>query len=105
IMPGRPPATEITTAMQNEAYRPTFGSTPAMIENAIASGISASATTSPESRSPRALDSHSWRNLDIDMFCFQCANRGSNAYEARRAWLEVNGGPGDAESLQGKTWN
>lgn len=29
------------TAIQNEAYSPTIGSTPAIIENAIASGIKA----------------------------------------------------------------
>jgi hypothetical protein len=56
IMPGRPPVKAITTAMQNEAYRPTFGSTPAMIENAMASGIRASATTSPASRSLRMFE-------------------------------------------------
>jgi hypothetical protein len=33
------------TAIENEAYKPTFGSTPAMIENAMASGIRARATT------------------------------------------------------------
>jgi hypothetical protein len=38
-MPGRPPANAINTAMENDAYRPTLGSTPAMIENAMASGI------------------------------------------------------------------
>src|SRR3989338_8432265 len=48
IMPGRPPTKAITTAIQKEAYRPTLGSTPAMIEKAMASGISASATTRPE---------------------------------------------------------
>jgi len=60
IMPGRPPKKAITTAMQNEAYRPTLGSTPAMIENAMASGIRASATTRPASTSPRMLPNHSW---------------------------------------------
>lgn len=33
----------------NEAYKPTIGSTPAIIENAIASGIKAKATTIPAS--------------------------------------------------------
>jgi SulP family sulfate permease len=33
----------VTTAMINEAYKPTIGSTPAIIENAIASGIKAKA--------------------------------------------------------------
>lgn len=53
IMARRPPTTEITTAMVKEANRPIAGSTPAMIENEIASGISASATTSPASTSVR----------------------------------------------------
>jgi len=37
--------------MTNEENSPTRGSTPAMIENEIASGMSASATTSPASTS------------------------------------------------------
>ena len=41
------------TAMVNEANSPTRGSTPAMIEKEIASGISASATTRPASTSVR----------------------------------------------------
>ncbi|MCY1538967.1 hypothetical protein D9M68_745330 [compost metagenome] len=56
IMPGRPPTKAITTAIQKEAYRPTLGSTPAMIEKAMASGISASATTRPASTSPLRLE-------------------------------------------------
>src|SRR5690606_41803112 len=56
IMPGRPPTNAMMTAIQNDAYRPTFGSTPAMIEKAIASGINARATTIPESRSPRIFE-------------------------------------------------
>lgn len=32
IMPGRPPAMAMMTAMLNEAYRPTLGSTPPMTE-------------------------------------------------------------------------
>src|SRR5690606_3996878 len=56
IMPGRPPVKAITTAIQNEAYSPTLGSTPAMMEKAMASGISARATTSPDNRSPRVLE-------------------------------------------------
>nr|AAM08066.1 hypothetical protein [Providencia rettgeri] len=59
IMPGRPPTNAITTAIQNEAYRPTLGSTPAIIENAIASGMSANATTIPANRSPLILENHS----------------------------------------------
>ena len=49
-------------AIENDAYRPTLGSTPAMIENEIASGMSARATTRPDSRSAFGLDSHaSWK--------------------------------------------
>lgn len=50
IIPRRPPKKAIRAAMENEAYRPTFGSTPAIMEKAIASGISASATTGPATR-------------------------------------------------------
>ena len=48
IMPERPPAKAITIAIENDAYRPTWGATPAMIEKLIASGINASATTRPD---------------------------------------------------------
>ena len=51
----------VMTAIEKEAYRPTFGSTPAMMEKAMASGMRASATTKPASKSPRMLDSQSWR--------------------------------------------
>ena len=63
IIPGRPPTKLITTAIQNDAYKPTFGSTPAIIEKAIASGIKASATTKPDNVSPRILENHSSRKL------------------------------------------
>ncbi|GAB3890210.1 hypothetical protein GCM10027612_34030 [Microbispora bryophytorum subsp. camponoti] len=53
IIAGRPPTTAIVTAMVNDANRPIRGSTPAMTENEIASGIRASATTRPESSSVR----------------------------------------------------
>gem|GEM_PF-3032155 len=62
IMPGRPPAMAVITAIENEAYRPARGSTPAMMENAMASGIRARATTMPDSTSPRTLPSHCWRS-------------------------------------------
>ncbi len=65
IMPLLPPTNEITKAIQNEAYNPTFGSTPAMILKAIASGISASATTSPERISPLMLPNHSCLNCCV----------------------------------------
>jgi hypothetical protein len=45
IMPDLPPVKSMITAMLNEAYRPTLGSTPAMMEEAMASGMSASATS------------------------------------------------------------
>ena len=61
IIPGRPPEKAMMIAIEKEAYRPTFGSTPAMIENEIASGISASATTSPDKRSVRGRPIHSLR--------------------------------------------
>ena len=48
---------------KNDAYKPTFGSTPAIIEKAIASGIKASATTKPDNVSPRILENHSSRKL------------------------------------------
>ena len=57
IMPERPPTKAMTIAMLKEAYSPTLGSTPAMIENAIASGIKASATTTPASKSFRMFPS------------------------------------------------
>lgn len=56
IIPGRPPIKDMITAIQNEAYSPTIGSTPAIIENAIASGIRASATTIPAKISPLVLE-------------------------------------------------
>src|SRR5699024_1971551 len=52
IMAGRPPRKAIEVAMMNAENRPTLGSTPAMIENAIASGMRARPTTSP-ARTPR----------------------------------------------------
>ncbi len=51
IIAGLPPTMAMVTAMVKEANRPTRGSTPAMMENEIASGISASATTKPASTS------------------------------------------------------
>src|SRR5699024_9271368 len=54
IIAGRPPVKAIVTAIVNEANSPTRGSTPARIENEMASGISARATTSPASTSVRS---------------------------------------------------
>ena len=65
IMPGRPPVKAMITAMEKEAYKPTFGSTPAIIEKAMASGINASATTSPASRSFLVLENHACLSDDI----------------------------------------
>ena len=59
----------MTTAMINEAYNPTIGSTPAMIENEIASGINASATTIPANIFVPGAVSHSFFNL----FSINCA--------------------------------
>lgn len=67
IIAGRPPAKAITVAMQKEAYRPILGATPAMMEKAIASGMRASATTSPASTSRRTLENHYWRKDVINM--------------------------------------
>lgn len=44
-------------AMQKDAYKPTCGETPAMIENAMASGINANATASPDKISALGLAS------------------------------------------------
>ena len=45
----------MVTAIVNDANNPTRGSTPAMIENEIASGMSAKATTKPANTSIRRL--------------------------------------------------
>ena len=58
IIPGLPPVIATKTAIEKDAYKPTFGSTPAITENAIASGIKARATTRPESRSPLMFEVH-----------------------------------------------
>ena len=54
IIAVRPPRNAIEIAIVHEANSPTAGSTPAMIEKLIASGIRASATTSPASTSRRS---------------------------------------------------
>ena len=51
IIAGRPPVIATTIAMMKEEYSPTFGSSPAMMEKLIASGIRAMPTTSPASTS------------------------------------------------------
>src|SRR6056297_4062989 len=54
IIARRPPTIEIVTAIVNEANSPTCGSTPARIENEIASGINANATARPARISMRS---------------------------------------------------
>ena len=68
IMAGRPPKKEMTIAIQKEAYKPTLGSTPAKIENAIDSGTRAMATTKPDKISVRTFENHCSRiddNIEI----------------------------------------
>src|SRR5699024_2039325 len=55
IIAGLPPKNAMETAIVNDANKPTRGSTPAMMENEIASGINASATTSPPRTSVRNM--------------------------------------------------
>ena len=69
IIPVRPPTIAVIKAIQKEAYRPTFGSTPAIIEKAMASGISAKATTSPARISPRVLPNQSRRDDENSIVC------------------------------------
>lgn len=52
--PARPQTKAMITAMVKDANNPIRGSTPAMMENKIASGISAKATTSPARTSVRS---------------------------------------------------
>lgn len=59
IMAVRPPKKAIVTAIQKDAYKPTCGSTPAIAEKAMDSGINASPTTRPASTSVRILENHS----------------------------------------------
>jgi hypothetical protein len=84
IIAGRPPAMEMMTAMLNEAYRPTFGSTPAISENAIASGMSARATTRPASSSVRGSRHHS---------AFRWARRPPRAVVGGREAVRGTAGP------------
>ena len=67
IIAGRPPTNAIDTAITNAEKSPTFGSTPAMIENAIASGIRASPTTSP-ARTSRVNSRGDFRAVRTDGF-------------------------------------
>ena len=58
IMAMRPPTTAMVSDRQKAPNRPTLGSTPAIPEKAMASGIIAKATTRPESRSLLGLANH-----------------------------------------------
>ena len=60
IIPIRPPTMEMVTAIQKDAYKPTIGSTPAKIEKAIASGMSANATVIPDRMSCRVFENHAF---------------------------------------------
>src|SRR5699024_11392209 len=77
IIPGRPPTKALTVAIQNAAYSPTLGSTPAIIENANASGIRASATTIPASTSPRTLNNQFFLTRDHITTSLEHARRNS----------------------------
>ena len=77
IMAGRPPVKAITMAMTTEANRPTFGSTPAITEKPIASGISARATTMPDRTSPRMLENQSRRKVECMFMEMDIRNRRS----------------------------
>jgi len=48
IIPGLPPISEVISPKINAVYKPTIGLTPAIKENAIASGTRATATTNPD---------------------------------------------------------
>jgi hypothetical protein len=58
IIAMRPPTTAMVSERQNAPNNPTAGSTPAMPEKAIASGIIANATTRPERTSLLGLANH-----------------------------------------------
>ena len=79
IMAGRPPRKAMETAIVKEAKSPTRGSTPAMIENEIASGIRARATTSPASTSTRRRRGER-SAARTDVTSRSCAKRGSGRF-------------------------
>ena len=64
IIPVLPPTNEMVTAIQKVAYSPTVGSTPAITEKAIASGINAKATTIPDNTSPLTLENQSFLSFE-----------------------------------------
>ncbi len=97
IIAGRPPTMEMTTAMVKEANRPIAGSTPAMIENEIASGISASATTRPASTSVR----HTFGSVSQSGFrprSYAAGDTAAAEAEAEAEAEEEGEGEGDKET-------
>src|SRR5680860_927559 len=74
IIAGRPPRNEMETAIVKDAKRPRRGSTPAMIEKEMASGISARATTSPASTSVRSIlgERNALRTVGADVSVGAC---------------------------------
>ena len=89
IIAGRPPTTAIVTAIVNDAYKPSLGSTPARIENEIASGMSASATARPASNSTRRRRAdRNAANTDVS------SDSSATARETR-----VGGGEGEGDDM------
>ena len=70
INPGRPPKIAVIIVMQNVAYTPTIGSTPATIIKPITSGINAINTTIPAKISPFVFPNHSCLKFFIDNLTF-----------------------------------
>ena len=108
IMAMRPPTTAMVRDRQNAPNRPTLGSTPAMPEKAMASGIIAKATTKPDSRSLLGFENH-WftrvglERLAIDRDAAGSADRSSEGWqvafrvqaclERTKAWQPCTKGP------------
>ena len=65
IIAMRPPTTAMVSDRQNAPNSPTLGSTPAMPEKAIASGIIAKATTRPDSMSLLGLANHGFARVGV----------------------------------------
>src|SRR3954467_14299061 len=88
IMAGGPPRNAMDTAIVKEANRPIRGSTPAMIEKEMASGISASATTRPPRTSMRRRrGERSATRTDVTSASWGNTGASSGA-EAGDAWLK-----------------
>jgi len=83
--------------MQKEAYKPIIGSTPAIIENPIASGISAKAITIPANISVLILENHSFLFFQSSIFhlnlhkIYDCSlkNSLSSPFPKRRSFLGI----------------